>query len=347
MHTLLTFEDICRLMLEYDDFFIITDTKYLDDESNRRTFDIIRETIKAADPSLINRIAIQFYNREMFYFLVENYDFPRENMIFTLYKTLDTNRTVINFVEKEGIRAVTMWDHRAKQKDFVKALGDAGAVVYAHTVNDVDAINELFNNGVYGIYTDSITYEHMKQSRTGRYAILFEGLSSEADEPVYHAVSAGFVPDALQSRYGQPVTRGEFCALTAALFESVTGESITGRMPFGDTEDINVQKMGALGVVTYIVGEDFKPNDALTREQAAVIVARLADALGHPLPRANPVYADNWQISKWAVEAVGQIQSAGLITVEVNNLFNPQGKLTREQSIIIILKLFDYLNNRF
>jgi glycerophosphoryl diester phosphodiesterase len=155
--TVMTFEELCYLMLEYPDFYIITDTKYLDDESNKKTFDIIRDTVKATDPALINRIAIQFYTRQMYYFLKENYDFPHENYMYTLYMSRDTDRQVADFVRQEQIRAVVMWYFRVTG-DFVTALGNAGAAVYAHTIDDKDEALALMGKGVYGIYTDNLTY---------------------------------------------------------------------------------------------------------------------------------------------------------------------------------------------
>ena len=153
----MTFEELCQLMIEYDDFYIVTDTKYLDNETNKKVFDVINQTINSIDPSLINRIAIQFYNQQMYYFLTDNYSFPLDNYMYTLYMSRDSNRQVIDFVTKENIRAVVMWNFRA-DKSFVSELNDAGIFVYAHTINNTDAALELFESGVYGIYTDTITY---------------------------------------------------------------------------------------------------------------------------------------------------------------------------------------------
>jgi len=159
-YTLMTFWGLCRLLTEYADAYIITDTKYRDSASNKKTFDIIRDTINAIDPKLINRIAIQFYDRPMYYFLTDNYSFPKDNYIYTIYMTHDTNRQIVDFVKREKVRAVAMWDHKAeKDKDLVAELSNAGVTVYAHTINDTDAARDLLANGVHGIYTDTLTPE--------------------------------------------------------------------------------------------------------------------------------------------------------------------------------------------
>ena len=168
--------------------------------------------------------------------------------------------------------------------------------------------------------------------------------SSWAQEGVSRAIALGLVPSALQTVYTQPTTRAEFAALAVALYEAVTDREIIGRMQFNDTNDINVQKMGYLGVVTGVGNGSFAPNDGLTREQAAVMLARLADAMGQPLPSSVPTFADNVDISSWAVSGVGQMQAAAIMGGVGNNQFSPRGDYTREQSIITILRLFDILN---
>lgn len=165
-----------------------------------------------------------------------------------------------------------------------------------------------------------------------------------AAEQVAAAIAANLVPQSLQSSYTQAATRAEFAALAVALYEVVTGSEIAGRVQFNDTTDVNVQKMAYLGVVLGVGDNRFDPNGQLTREQAAVMLARLANAVGQPIAASAPTFADNAQMSDWAVDAVGQMQSTGIMGGVGNNMFDPQGDYTREQSIITILRLFDLLD---
>jgi len=168
--------------------------------------------------------------------------------------------------------------------------------------------------------------------------------SNWAHDGINQAFRLGLIPQSLQNNYRNNTTRAEFSALAVALYETVTGREITGRMQFNDTNDINVQKMGYLGVVSGVGSGNFAPNNTLTREQAAVMLARLADVIGQPLPASAPTFADNSQISSWAFDAVGQIQAVGIMGGVGNNQFAPQSDYTREQSIITILRLFEILN---
>ena len=167
--------------------------------------------------------------------------------------------------------------------------------------------------------------------------------SSWAVNYVNSAIAEGLVPAALQSRYNQAITRAEFSALAVALYETVTGREITGRTTFNNTSDVNVQKMGYLGVVGGVGGGNFAPNNQITREQAAVMLARLAAVIGQPLPAASPTFADNNRISSWARDGVGQMQASGIMGGVGGNNFSPGGTYTREQSIVSMYRLFELL----
>ena len=157
------------------------------------------------------------------------------------------------------------------------------------------------------------------------------------------AISAGLVPENLRMRYTRAISRAEFCALAASLYEIAT-ESIVGRRAFfSDTSDVNVQKLGALGVVGGVGNGKFEPDRSLTREEAATMLARLADAMGKPLPQKMSTFADNNGISNWAIEAVGQVQAAGIMQGMGNDTFMPKGPYTREQSIVAIMRFYDLL----
>lgn len=165
--------------------------------------------------------------------------------------------------------------------------------------------------------------------------------SSWAVSFVDQAKAAGIVPEALQSGYTTPITRAEYCALATALYESIKGE-ITERKTFTDTTDVNVEKMAAIGVVDGVGNNMFSPNSKLTREQAATMLSRLAEALGKPFAETAPTFADNDSISDWAFAAVGKVQANGIMNGVGNNNFSPLTDYTREQSIITMVRMMEY-----
>ncbi len=154
-------------------------------------------------------------------------------------------------------------------------------------------------------------------------------------------VSAGYVPYGLQQYFTKPITREEFCDLAAKFFEEYTGLNIASRRSFTDTTKESVQKMGSLGIVEGNGNGKFSPNNTLTREQAATIVARLAGKLGMNLSTTGVSFADASQISNWAAEAIDQVASAGIMTGTANNNFSPKKYYTREQAIVTLQKMIN------
>jgi len=164
--------------------------------------------------------------------------------------------------------------------------------------------------------------------------------SSWAANEVDEAKKAGIVPQSLQSDYTANITRAEFCALAAAMYESHTGEVIKGRVKFDDTNDENVEKMAYLKVVTGVGNNNFNPNGLLTREQSAVMLARLMEAiLGHAIPKYSATFTDSKEISDWAIESVGKAQKEEIMGGVGGDRFAPKDPYTREQSIMTVLRV--------
>ena len=168
--------------------------------------------------------------------------------------------------------------------------------------------------------------------------------SSWAREDISLAVFLGLVPPNMQANYTQVTTRAEFAALAVSLYEMFTGRAIHGYVTFADTNDINVSKAASLGIVQGVGNNMFAPHNPITREQAAVMLSRLAVALGYPLPWHDTTFADNASISSWAREGVGQMQASMIMGGVGGNLFVPRGPYTREQSIVTMLRLFAHAN---
>ena len=162
-----------------------------------------------------------------------------------------------------------------------------------------------------------------------------------ARDIVEQGINSDVVPKSLQRGYRRPITRLEFCTLAVKFYESTTKSTITERTKFKDTSDINVQKMGGLGIVSGVGNENFNPNGLLTREAAAVILIRLASVLGIDVDASSPDFVDKGDISAWAYDQVGRAQAAGLMSGVGNNMFSPKATYTREQSIATIMRMMD------
>lgn len=182
--------------------------------------------------------------------------------------------------------------------------------------------------------------------------------SSWAQEEVSAARQEGLIPAELDSSFESNITRAEFCHLAAALMESKTGKTLdailadSGAAPlsFSDTTDEKVRAMSALGVVNGVGNNRFDPDADITREEAAVMLWRLAQQLdsGVQPNSAQLTFADQSRISSWAQEAVAAVSACEtdgnkIMNGTGNNLFSPQETYTREQSIVTMLRLNNYI----
>jgi hypothetical protein len=171
-----------------------------------------------------------------------------------------------------------------------------------------------------------------------------DSASGWARDDIVRAIGLGLVPEDLQSFYHQTITnRAEFCALAVRLYEKVKGEEITERIQFSDTNDINVEKMGALEVISGHGDGTFGPDDPLQRQHAARILARLANSLDKPLTPYTATFSDMNLAASWAEAEIGQMQLSRIMTGHGDGTFGPTGDYTREQSIVTILRLYDIL----
>ena len=77
-----------------------------------------------------------------------------EDIIFTLYRTKETNQEVLLFTRDHRLLALTMWPDRATNGLFARQVEALGIPVFVHTVNNCGQYSALRIKGVYGVYTD-------------------------------------------------------------------------------------------------------------------------------------------------------------------------------------------------
>lgn len=85
----------------------------------------------------------------------------------------------------------------------------------------------------------------------------------------------------------------------------------------------------------------FAPEQSITREQMAVIMANYTKIIGFELPQiyTENTFADNEKISNYAKTAVKQMQMANILAGKNGNKFDPQGTATRAE-VSVALKRF-------
>lgn len=140
--TLMDLDDLAEWIKTKEDVFIITDAK----KDNLRFLKLLAENHE----DIKEQIIPQIYHIEEYAPVKEmSYD----NIILTLYKSNYTDDEIIKFVKNNEVFAVTMPIERG-YTELPMLLKEKGIRTYVHTINDLYLFEELYENGVTGIYTD-------------------------------------------------------------------------------------------------------------------------------------------------------------------------------------------------
>lgn len=178
--------------------------------------------------------------------------------------------------------------------------------------------------------------------------------SSWAQDEVWEAICKGLVPNDLQAKYRDSMTREEFCRLMVSLLEKASGQSIgdylaakglEAKAPFTDTGSADVAAAYALGIVDGVTETSFDPNGTIQRQQAAAMLARTAKVLGLTAGSGES-FADEGQFASWAREGIAfasgltdPVAGVKVMNGVDNGCFAPKGPYNRQQAILTALRL--------
>lgn len=153
--TTLDYKQVINLLNEYPDVYFVTDTKYCDKETVQLEFSQIVWYAYTVNPEVLDRLIPQIYNEEMLEWIMNIHGF--KSVIFTLYQTDWTVEGVADFCNKTGVQFVTV--HKGWLENRPEIVGfwkNRGIVLGVHTINEVGEAEELFEQRVDYLYTDTI-----------------------------------------------------------------------------------------------------------------------------------------------------------------------------------------------
>ena len=139
-----------------------------------------------------------------------------------------------------------------------------------------------------------------------------------------------FTPDAT-------MTRAQLCAVFYRMAGSpeVSGADAFADTPAGAWYEDAILWAGQNGIMSGYTAASFGPNDPVTRAQIAAILWRYA---GQPDSDAAENYTDETSIPSWADTAVDWAQASGTITGMADGSFQPNGRATRAQVAVILMR---------
>ncbi len=183
-----------------------------------------------------------------------------------------------------------------------------------------------------------------------------EGMSKWAIEGVNKAINNYLVPEDLQNKFKENITRKDFAQLVTSCISSIleqdiddvvmekTGKSlddIVANEAFVDTADRNILAAKSLGIINGVGGNKFAPNNEITRQDAAVLLTRIAKLVGKSEGTNDLTFADKDSIKKYAKKSVAFVSKNDIMKGVGKNMFSPKSTYTRQQAYVTIYRLFE------
>jgi len=169
--------------------------------------------------------------------------------------------------------------------------------------------------------------------------------SSWAVAEIEAAYQYGLTYPAIMSRFGQAITREEFCTIVVRLYEKLSGLTATaGPGPFTDTSNPEIIKAADLGIVLGVGSGLFMPARSITRQEITVMILRalrralpaLDDRTDGPFP-----FVDAAQIASWAQEAMRFCYRNEIMRGVSADRIDPESNTTREQAIVLLKRTYE------
>jgi S-layer homology domain. len=182
-----------------------------------------------------------------------------------------------------------------------------------------------------------------------------EQVSKWAASDYAAAKSNGLIDADFDHSYQKPISRYYFTALAVQMLETAldrslySGDAASGKSPFKDFDEWHVTLASKLGIISGTSAGQFSPNATITREQAATLLLNLYNAALKlnpetakqvSVPAAAAKFADDGSISAWAKDSVYRAAALSLMKGTGSNQFSPKGKLTYEQTYILMQNVF-------
>ncbi len=258
------------------------------------------------------------------------------------------NENIIIESVKNGSVTVETKDVKEGDTVTISAAADSGFLLDSITVSDGDG-KEIELTGQDGKYTFT-----MPKTAVAIKAVFIEDEeyiedyftdleSSWARKDINKLADLGVVtgnPDG-SFRPDSQITRAEIVTILVRLYDLDSETSVS----FADTKNHwaagYISVAAALGYVNGFDADRFGPNESLTREQMAVMIARIASLTADPSLAGEQEFTDSSAVSGWAAEGVSAVFQNGIVSGYPDGSFRPSAAITRAEACRMIVNLMD------
>lgn len=187
------------------------------------------------------------------------------------------------------------------------------------------------------------TTTHFSKFAVAYDKYVFKDVSGWAQDSIYYLANLEVVKGVSDSSFApnSSITRAEFVTILARM----SGEDLTKYKdcPFNDVKSSDwycaaVTWAKEMGIVSGYNG-GFKPMTKITRQDMAVMLVGYADKYAADALKSKneaSAFADKSLIASYAAQAVGKMQTAGIVTGKDGNKFAPRDNATRAETAKMI-----------
>ena len=219
------------------------------------------------------------------------------------------------------------------------ANGDASTVLLYNKATGAAAAHSYYSGGrVYAAVSSPGTYE----AKIG--SISFSDTQSHAaKDDIAFAVSHGLLSGTSSTAFSPDtaITRADFVTALGKLAGVDSGKYQQSR--FTDVANDSpampyIEWAAANNLLPGAGNQSFAPNQAITREQMALLLVNYAKLSHQGLPKVRVAvpFADSSMLSVEAQQAANALQQADILTAKNGNRFDPQGNVTRAEASTIL-----------
>lgn len=197
-----------------------------------------------------------------------------------------------------------------------------------------------YMGGVFKGNTVTFTTEHFSSFEVLEYVKKFSDTAGHWAESYISKLTAKHVIKGIDETHYSPqanVSRADFVTLAIRSLGLDETSETTGNSAFSDVSKdayyaSAIDKAVQLGLIQGSDGK-FRPKDAITREEAAVVLQKLIQykAGAQSSVATTASFKDMSSVSEWAKQAVSELKAKGILDGKGDNNFDPRGKVTRAE----------------
>ncbi len=166
--------------------------------------------------------------------------------------------------------------------------------------------------------------------------------SSWAKDAVQLCAQLG-LGDGLHQDYRKAMSRLEFCCLLMETVNCISPRLVSEDLLylFSDTVSPSVSQAASLGIISQ--SADFRPDDPVTRQEAAVMLSGAVAALGCSCQATDtdPLALDD-TVSPWALEAVKDMLDLGFFICGDDGSFMARDTVEVQHGYVLMVHLYDH-----